>query len=738
MTGRLWLICSLLLAIAPAAYSDAEAIRAAILGEGSATPELDLNGDGLVDVADLVMALQDGGISIEDRFAMMNAAGDYFSSLEALPLAEKNAAMVSWLLEQSLIKDAGIETDAVWAYTLDGLPILFIDSRGLPGEAVPTATPARLNPAPAFDSLASPPTAATEIDVPQAIDEYPGWFEADQPGSTHALFIDAFDSGWPSNEITPHIQQRLIESGYELGSVSTDPSPTMSEFKAQVQDLGLFYITGHATAGRFEDTIDGSPVLGSYFAIQSPVSADQESYSALVESDVVSKRLVPAFISVSLDENDKKGHAWRWVFTDRFIKAYFSFAANSLSWIDACHSDDEGIREALLSTGASMLIDWDEKVLSDDAAKAQDHLFRRLIGSEQSAEWDSSPVRPFDFHSVWQEMGRHDLLQDGNGTNLTFLRSDMTDFALLVPAIRSVTVYPLDSTLHLFGLFGADPGDGGEVVVDGNLLTTVSWDKWAIVAELPPTAHGEVYVSKNGIFSNSIALSQYTGTGSVDIISPTNGTFATANYTLNFRGDFSPFRVKPDDEPVYWRSPEFQAYADDPELPKFLARYVEYSLLAGNTTFLGEPSEISYSYSGQLDNSGCQNTGTISGSNTLPVILQNPSPIPPDSEDGFFGVITLDLLENPGVETYRIDLIAPGSAGTYSNIDCNHDNEVIDLVDIGLSNVDIGAEYGANGNVVGGDFSSEETSVAGYTLHAELTLPTMAPEPAHDPALYPD
>ncbi len=57
MMQRFWPVIVVMFLFTPAAHSDPEAIRVAILGEGTASPELDLNGDGVVDVADLVSSI---------------------------------------------------------------------------------------------------------------------------------------------------------------------------------------------------------------------------------------------------------------------------------------------------------------------------------------------------------------------------------------------------------------------------------------------------------------------------------------------------------------------------------------------------------------------------------------------------------------------------------------------------------------------------------------------------------
>jgi hypothetical protein len=63
---------------------------------------------------------------------------------------------------------------------------------------------------------------------------------------------------------------------------------------------------------------------------------------------------------------------------------------------------------------------------------------------------------------------------------------------------------------------------------------------------------------------------------------------------------------------------------------------------------------------------------------------------------------------------------------------------MFDLIDNGLGGVDIRADFGTNGSVVGGNFMSEESTVSGFTFYTSLTLPSMEPQPVHDPTLHPD
>lgn len=738
MILRSWLTGFFLLLCSAAIPADPEAIRSAILGEASASPELDLNDDGVVDVADLVMDVQgDNEISIDERFAMLDLSVEYFESILHLPLAEKNEAMVAWLLEQPLIKDAGIDTEVVWAYFLDGLPIMYADNRRLPGDPPPTQASAFGRPS----QIPNQPSAVAVSNqaTPGVIEEHPEWFDADQPGSQHVQFINIFRSGYASVDVAPHLQQRLQDVGYSLGSLSTNPNPTLDQFKGGVQNLGLFYITTHAGAGRFEERIGSVPVVGSNFAFQSPVRADRATFAAQNYTDIINKRLTLFIASYYVDENGKKQARMNFGITERFVEHYFSFAPNSLAFIDGCSSSDSRMRNALTSAGAAMVLGWDGAVYDADSAKSTNYLYRGLIGGDRARELDSSLVRPFDIDSIWQAMGRLDLLQDTDGTNLKLHREDDSDFALLVPAIRSVQVFAADGTLHLYGLFGANPGEGGQVLVNETPRAIQSWDRWEIIVDLPSMVYGDVYVIKNGITGNKVALSRYTGTGSAQFESQTTGGFAVANFTLDFRGDFSPFRVKPDDDPIYWQSPEFQAYGTDPEFPKFAIRYREPLAGSANSALLDGLSEITYSYNGELDNTACNDPGTISGGGTLPVVLFNPAPVPPVATEGFAGAIALNLMDNPGVKTYIIGLGAPGSLGTYSNPDCQErHNDMIDLVASGLGAVEIKASFGDLGAVQSGVFVSDEISPFGYTFTTTLTLPTMVPQPVHDPLVYPD
>jgi hypothetical protein len=700
----------------------------------------------------------DTSISLEERWAAMTAAGEYFDSLGPIPVADKNAAMLAWLLAHPLIGDAGIEADTVWAYFLDGLPILFADNRRDSSPQAPAAarTRSKYSPVESVSSLSRSDTTGTQqIEGPPN----PVFFDAELPRSKNVLFIDAFRSGWPSNDVSPHIQQRFVDVGYSLLPYSTDSTPTIAELKAQVADLGVFFITTHGSVGRFEDKVVG--VVGSYYAYQSRIPLNRGEFEARA-SDVLSKRLVPFRASLARDEGGNTiATEWTWGITERFVETYFNFSEDSLVFIDACNSSRDRMRNAFVAAGANVYMGWNDSVYANEAAASQDMLFRRLLGSDQIVDSedlknvcdgesfgfelidDSSPVRPFDRETVMQEMFHRGRLLDCDDTELTLHREEASDFAVLVPSLRSAQEFAASGTLHLYGLFGDDPANTGgsrQVFLDDMPLTIQSWSQWEIVVDLPAGAHGELYVSKRDIAGNKLVLTRYTGVGSAVFVSSVDGEFATADFTLEFRADFSPFRVLPDDEPVYWNSPEFSAYGTNPEFQERLAgRYAELTAGGGNRAYFAGASELSYNYFGNLTTTSCPFSGSVSGGGTLPALLLDPTSPPPPEAMGFLGSATLSLLDPPSVPLYVLGLSAPGATATYANAGCpNFDGLETDLISFGLGSTQIKAAPGEMGTIEGGEFVSDPIPVLGFEFTTTITLPTLVPQSPHDPDTYPD
>ena len=158
-----------------------------------------------------------------------------------------------------------------------------------------------------------------------------------------------------------------------------------------------------------------------------------------------------------------------------------------------------------------------------------------------------------------------------------------------------------------------------------------------------------------------------------------------------------------------------------------------------HVAFLDGGSEITYNYGGGLDNENCEDIGTISGAGNLPVVLINPTHDIPAMPEGFLGLASLSLFENPGVKTWVIEVGAPGANGTYINSGCDaHNNEITNLLDSGLEAVDTRAAFGENGSVEGDTFESGEISPLAYTFNAKLTIPNIVPQSPHDPSVHPD
>ena len=99
------------------------------------------------------------------------------------------------------------------------------------------------------------------------------------------------------------------------------------------------------------------------------------------------------------------------------------------------------------------------------------------------------------------------------------MRGD-TEFGVLAPSIQFLFSHPYDEELYLYGLFGKDPGNDGQVTVGGSQLAVKEWarddqtqlDK--IVCTLPfegAGSSGDVQVTVRDHKSNIRRLSLYKG-----------------------------------------------------------------------------------------------------------------------------------------------------------------------------------------------------------------------------------
>ena len=596
---------------------DLQLVINAVLGlpiEPYGETDMDVNNDGEVNALDIQLVINiilglpvdidDGELTPEERMALMDEAVAYFESLDisSLGIGEKQQRMFDWLEAHEDFPKAGMtDDDVVWAFFDDDAPVAFVDNyvheeNGEFPESTPLSKTARR-----YAASGHPPHGAGGAVFPKGdedeLDVDEDLLAAELPGSRVAEVVAGIESTLNAHAMAEHIRGRLEETGYELGPVTqASPAPSIHQLK-QMGDLGVLVMTGHAGVTRLDRNIDDIDTggdgqddglgLGEGFMIQTSAPFHVDQFDALLESDILTGRAVPVLMNVGRDEDGDPVTAWRWAITDRFIQAYVDFDDGVVA-LFGCNSFNEAFMNACFNKGASAFFGWDDQVSDGDGPVAFRHLFDRILGGVKAAEWDVSPVRSFDFTAVVREMDRHDIRTDRRpedlpddvlpdwegGAVLQMAQREDGEVALLAPSIRNIRIDPIAGELHLHGLFGEEPDElntgDAHVMVDFEMLDILEWNQWKVTCELPnsgPGSKGPVWITVNGVLSNIVMLTEYTGTALME----------DGAADFRFRMPVQPFHAKPDWTPsVFLNHMEIgPMLLESPELVRLLARYRE-------------------------------------------------------------------------------------------------------------------------------------------------------------------
>lgn len=285
---------------------------------------------------------------------------------------------------------------------------------------------------------------------------------------------------------------------------------------------------------------------------------EQDSISdVLYSTDLDQKRLI---YGVCLKDRTLLGtnvNAVYYAITNDFIREYMSFTPNSLVYITACESNNAGMKSAFAAKNVSVYGGWTAAIVASQAFEAAQFFFDRSLAAGIVNPVPSPPQRPFGWQYVWDDMVYRGMTKhtDDNSvvSNLIFTQigGDMTD---LLPTIKFTTFKSSGGQLRFVveGSFGSSPGS---VLVNGTTLSASPWGPVDILCDLP-TSGGTVQVVVNGLKSNPVQLTKWSG--SVSYTETGRGSlkkFITAN--LNFIGDVHKYRIVSGANSVWKDEPVF-------------------------------------------------------------------------------------------------------------------------------------------------------------------------------------
>jgi len=322
---------------------------------------------------------------------------------------------------------------------------------------------------------------------------------------------------------------------YSHYPVPAIPNPTPGqggtvESLTDAADIGIFYMKTLGGGGR-------------------PADDAEETFSLMTSTDVTAAteqqyrgHLQDGSLTLMNMPDGSGGRLHRFGMTPKFIRDHVRFSKDSIVYMDAGDSFDDGMRQAFLDSGASVYVGWTGCPRSAVAFEAAQSMFRGMC--VDYAQVQDAPNRPFDYASVYADLSRQRKTVDtnpiggsivpagGSGTeDVPVARLQVAEgsggFSILTPSIAYLKVdeNPADpavngAVLYIHGSFGSDPGPGQRKSMirqvdsnssTGDSLRILSWQPTQVACELPDGAmhHGYVVVVSRDQVSNSVPLTEW-------------------------------------------------------------------------------------------------------------------------------------------------------------------------------------------------------------------------------------
>lgn len=496
----------------------------------------------------------------EERIAALDECRDMFAKLEENNASDPEIKLVEFLKSRPYIAGAGIakEEKNVWANFKDGRFILFVNNlqrvpEGQQGGR--TSTPESLNFYNSGDRVnkkTHPPSNARTEELPSAK-------KVTILNGMGTAYID------PTNAIRQIFNSSKTDYQLESAKASID------NLKKIGKDHAIFFLNTHGGADSLK-VINGQvrPAVLGFWTTDSCSAANELAY----QEDLNTYRLgymVALNDQISPGKITKETH---YAFTAEFVKKYMEFGENALIYFTACNGFRDSpsgleFRQTIIDKAVNdhaAYIGWTKPIYESDGYITTKFVFDRLLGANSSNGGTAFPIptedpkqRPFDIDAVMKDMETRGLnisdVTDEGKVERSIMKCYSTiaedNRFLLAPSISYVAVHELESKLHIYGIFGSDPGADGTVTVDGVPLSQIEWKKNEIVGTIPVSgkgAAGDVIVKVRNHPSNVVQLTEWQW--KIEFSRSYAGTLKeTTSMVLHLRADVHSFRKKPHDVP---------------------------------------------------------------------------------------------------------------------------------------------------------------------------------------------
>jgi hypothetical protein len=466
-----------------------------------------------------------GPISGVQRKQVMTTMKTFMDSVVNVNPSGKTSALLKFFKSRPEIQLAGISSDSsVYGIFTDGVMMLYSDNLEYdPAAAVPPLLP--------LDSPTGRSSGKTYSTLPGSTDAYLMDIQTPQSDQTYI----ARSIRW--------LNRLLLVSTTRAGYAPHPLNSTVDNLK-HVNNAGLFHISTHGglAPAKYADV--------EVYSLMSAEQWDDGKDTTDYKIDLMEQRLTLFWTDTPPDANGRTGLVCNYGFTGAFVKKYMTFSTNSLVVISACTSFDPGMLSAFSQAGASVYFGWDKPVLANVCDAAGGFIIDRSLGTSLLSPVPTPPQRPFNWELVFYDLDFRGA-DVSRGKQVARMRYSQLkgDLNVLVPSIQDITFMTRDAnqTMRLEGDWGTVPG---QVMLNGTPLKLVSpWNERDLETEVP-TGGGTVQVVVNGLKSNAVQLTEYSG--SITYTEAGEGTLKKRmSLTLKFIVDIHKYRIVSGANAVY-------------------------------------------------------------------------------------------------------------------------------------------------------------------------------------------
>lgn len=435
------------------------------------------------------------------RMAAIDLLTAKAATLDWSNLNAANTQLASFLNTLPEIDTAAVngEVANVWALFSDGVLLMYVNNRGPSTELVGRSSWTSDS---SFSDQSSFGLDRQPESRPDASDSRAAGEEL--PLSVQARLVETLGSRY--TPATAAIRTMLTSNGY---FTATPTSGTVNGLKL-LRDDGVLYYDGHGGAGFF-NVAQTDSAFGLWTTTVA-TAANLPSYSA----DFAARRLCLMVASVGVDSLGNDINEVHYGITAKFVTWYWqAFAQNAMVFIDACGAGGAyaaPFRNAIIAKNASVYFGWTRPVFSDAAALVAKFMFDRMIGANTAAPKETPAQRPFTYPDIYADLTNRGLhvhpSTDGTTTTFKYF-GGAGSFGLLAPSIAFMAMEEVNDLIHIYGLFGSDPGADGRVRVDGVELNVQSWAPSEIICDIERSGTGSagpVTVEVRGDYSGTTPL----------------------------------------------------------------------------------------------------------------------------------------------------------------------------------------------------------------------------------------